>query len=190
MPRPLLSPGCDWSLATQGRWPSLSPVGQTFARWQVWWGLLTLLMRWGEKLMSEVVLKLLPCVLLEQQVLLFGDAPRTSVVAFLLRSMRLAVIGEFRLLYGPFGLRRSDVWLILRPFWGAKRLTSAPSAKAVALRMAAHLRLRPLASRRAAERTDDGARLRCQTCRWLLKAFKKCRSGKNRMEKVDIIIPP
>ena len=55
----------------------------------------------------EVVLKLLPCVLLEQQVLLFGDAPRTSVVAFLLRSMRLAKTSDAlkRCRFGPFGLR-------------------------------------------------------------------------------------
>ncbi|CAK9067329.1 unnamed protein product [Durusdinium trenchii] len=83
----LLSPGCDWSqLAQLGRHDSLSPLSRTLARWQVWWGLLALLMRWGDRLL-EVVLKLLPCVLLEQQVILFGDAQRTSVVALLLRSM-------------------------------------------------------------------------------------------------------
>ncbi|CAK9021548.1 DENN domain-containing protein 5B (Rab6IP1-like protein) [Durusdinium trenchii] len=88
MPRPLLSPGCDWSqLAQLGRHDSLSPLSRTLARWQVWWGLLALLMRWGDRLLEEVVLKLLPCVLLEQQVILFGDAQRTSVVALLLRSM-------------------------------------------------------------------------------------------------------
>jgi len=88
MPRELLSKGCDWSqLAHLSRHEGSSPLAHTLARWQGWWGLLTLLMRWGDRLMEEVVLKLLPCVLLEQQVVLFGDAQRTCVVAFLLRGM-------------------------------------------------------------------------------------------------------
>lgn len=88
MPRELLSKGCDWSqLGNLTRHESSSPLAHTLARWQGWWGLLTLLMRWGDRLLEEVILKLLPCVLLEQQVVLFGDAQRTCVVAFLLRGM-------------------------------------------------------------------------------------------------------
>ncbi|CAJ1431262.1 unnamed protein product [Effrenium voratum] len=87
MPEPLLSPGCEWShFANLSHPESSSPLALTLARWQVWWGLMTLLMRWGDKLL-EVVIKLLPCVVLEQQVLLLGDAPRACVVALLLRGM-------------------------------------------------------------------------------------------------------
>ncbi|CAE7704903.1 dennd5b, partial [Symbiodinium pilosum] len=87
MPRQLLSPGCEWSHFRNLNQPqTCTPLAHTFGRWTIWWGLLTLLMRWGDKLL-EVVLKLLPCVLLEQQVLLVGDAQRACVVALLLRGL-------------------------------------------------------------------------------------------------------
>ncbi|CAE7241324.1 dennd5b [Symbiodinium sp. CCMP2592] len=87
MPQKLLSPGCEWShFKNLSNAETCSPLAHTFGRWTVWWGLFTLLTRWGEKLL-EVVLKLLPCVLLEQQVLLVGDAQRACVVALLLRGL-------------------------------------------------------------------------------------------------------
>ncbi|CAE7427294.1 dennd5b [Symbiodinium microadriaticum] len=87
MPPKLLSPGCQWShFKNLSNAETCSPLARTFGRWTVWWGLFTLLTRWGEKLL-EVVLKLLPCVLLEQQVLLVGDAQRACVVALLLRGL-------------------------------------------------------------------------------------------------------
>jgi len=84
LPRPLL---CNWQefMETQSA-GKFGPVSHTFAQWQVEWGLNVLLSRW-DNLVGDTLAKLLACVLLEQKVLLLGDAPRISTVAILLRAL-------------------------------------------------------------------------------------------------------
>eukprot|EP00931_Biecheleriopsis_adriatica_P062730 TRINITY_DN37876_c0_g1_i1.p1 TRINITY_DN37876_c0_g1~~TRINITY_DN37876_c0_g1_i1.p1 ORF type:complete len:1155 (-),score=261.50 TRINITY_DN37876_c0_g1_i1:147-3551(-) len=86
MPESRLPPECDWQDIQQGNLADpFSKTCQSIARWQVAWGLSTMLRRWEG--LPEVVVKLLPCVLLEQKILLVGDAQRVSTVAMLLRGL-------------------------------------------------------------------------------------------------------
>lgn len=80
VPRPL---DCEWHNLGQSVHKASS---QTFARWQVAWGLTGLFSRW-EALVGDTLAKLLACVLLEQKVLLLGDAPRVSTMALVLRGL-------------------------------------------------------------------------------------------------------
>eukprot|EP00928_Gymnodinium_smaydae_P097365 TRINITY_DN880_c0_g6_i2.p1 TRINITY_DN880_c0_g6~~TRINITY_DN880_c0_g6_i2.p1 ORF type:complete len:309 (+),score=82.83 TRINITY_DN880_c0_g6_i2:438-1364(+) len=62
------------------------PASRTLAQWQAAWGIETILSNWPN-LCGDTLAKLLVCVLLEQKVLLLGDAPRTSTVALTLRAL-------------------------------------------------------------------------------------------------------
>lgn len=93
LPRPL---ACTWADLADSRFP-VAPLGgtaQTLARWQAAWAVETILARWPN-LIGDTLAKLLACILLEQKVLLLGDAPRTSAAALLLR----AVMWPFRWLH-------------------------------------------------------------------------------------------
>lgn len=74
----------------------LSSISRTFAQWQAAWGLQTLLENW-DNLVGDTLAKLVASVLLEQKVLLLGDAPRVSAMALVLRGL----IWPFRWLH-PF----------------------------------------------------------------------------------------
>jgi len=94
IPRPLL---CDWTTFAEAGGPApLSAASHSFAQWQAAWTLGVLLARF-DNLVGDTLAKLLACVLLEQKVLLLGDALRISTVALLLR----ALVWPFRWLH-PF----------------------------------------------------------------------------------------
>lgn len=96
LPQPL---PCDWPTFIQAlgdvdeasREPS-----RTLAQWQAAWGLEQLLANW-DSLVGDTLARLLACLLLEQKVLLLGDAPRISTFALVLR----ALIWPFKWLH-PF----------------------------------------------------------------------------------------
>jgi len=71
---------CDWSTSLP------EPNSKTFAQWQVAWGIETLLAR-CPILVGDTLVRLLGCVLLEQKVVLLGDAPLTSAFALVLRGL-------------------------------------------------------------------------------------------------------
>jgi hypothetical protein len=85
LPRPVIG---NWYglVDEQATAAPLGDASKTLARWQAAWGIETIFAQWPN-LIGDTLAKLLACVLLEQKVLLLGDAQRVSTVAVLLRSL-------------------------------------------------------------------------------------------------------
>eukprot|EP00747_Dinoflagellata_sp_TGD_P097525 gnl/TRDRNA2_/TRDRNA2_167158_c1_seq1.p1 gnl/TRDRNA2_/TRDRNA2_167158_c1~~gnl/TRDRNA2_/TRDRNA2_167158_c1_seq1.p1 ORF type:complete len:748 (+),score=94.32 gnl/TRDRNA2_/TRDRNA2_167158_c1_seq1:2-2245(+) len=125
-PRPPLCAWHDLAADPNGKSP-LGAVSRTRAQWQASWGLQAMFDRW-ENLIGDTLAKLLACILLEQKVLLLGDAPRVSTMALVLR----ALLWPFRWLHPylsapPPPTLITDAPLLAAPFPVVIALTQLPA---------------------------------------------------------------